>query len=119
MNNSKLKLTLFTVALVCLCLSLLAMSACTVTDGNNSVDPELLSNVDFMGNALFNEAVLTNSGINADERVNVFIRLEGEALYEQMDTFLESKACKYPNSAQKIAFMMRRFEEDGFTSYWL
>jgi len=45
--------------------------------------------------------------------------LEGEALYEQMDAFLESKACKYPNSAQKIAFMMRRFEEDGFTSYWL
>ncbi len=27
--------------------------------------------------------------------------------------------CKYPKSAQKIAFMVRRFEEDGFTSYWL
>lgn len=27
--------------------------------------------------------------------------------------------CKYAKSAQKIAFMVRRFEEDGFTSYWL
>lgn len=26
---------------------------------------------------------------------------------------------KYPRSAEKIAFMVRRFEEDGFTSYWL
>ena len=26
---------------------------------------------------------------------------------------------KYPESAEKIAYMLRRFEEDGFTSYWL
>ncbi len=26
---------------------------------------------------------------------------------------------KYPHSAQKVMFMVRRFEEDGFTSYWL
>ena len=26
---------------------------------------------------------------------------------------------KYPKSARKAAFMVRRFEEDGFTSYWL
>ena len=25
----------------------------------------------------------------------------------------------YPKSARKVAFMVRRFEEDGFTSYWL
>ena len=31
---------------------------------------------------------------------------------------LAAKA-KYPNSASKIAYMMTRFEEDGFTSYWL
>ena len=43
----------------------------------------------------------------------------GAAAYEQMVTFLDSKPCKYPNSAKKIAFMMRRYEEDGFTSYWL
>ena len=43
----------------------------------------------------------------------------GATAYEQMDSYLESKTCKYPNSAKKIAFMMRRYEEDGFTSYWL
>ena len=26
---------------------------------------------------------------------------------------------RYPKSAEKVAFMVRRFEEDGFTSYWL
>ena len=43
----------------------------------------------------------------------------GAAAYEQMHSYLDSKSCKYPNSAKKIAFMMRRYEEDGFTSYWL
>ena len=43
----------------------------------------------------------------------------GAAAYEQMVSFLNSKSCIYPNSAKKIAFMMRRYEEDGFTSYWL
>ena len=28
-------------------------------------------------------------------------------------------SCKYKKSAEKIAFMVRRYEEDGFTSYWL
>ena len=43
----------------------------------------------------------------------------GAAAYEQMSAYLDSKSCKYPNSAKKITFMMRRYEEDGFTSYWL
>jgi hypothetical protein len=43
----------------------------------------------------------------------------GSAAYEQMEAYLDSRDCKYPNSAKKIAFMMRRYEEDGFTSYWL
>lgn len=32
---------------------------------------------------------------------------------------LKNADSKYPKSAEKIAFMTRRFEEDGFTSYWL
>ena len=43
----------------------------------------------------------------------------GTGVYEQMNACLDAKPCKYPNSAKKIAFMMRRYEEDGFTSYWL
>ncbi|SCW71076.1 AAA domain (dynein-related subfamily) [Paenibacillus tianmuensis] len=30
-----------------------------------------------------------------------------------------SEIVRYPQSARKIAFMLRRLEEDGFTSYWL
>ena len=44
---------------------------------------------------------------------------DGTAAYEKMQSYLDAKPCKYPNSAKKIAFMMRRYEEDGFTSYWL
>lgn len=31
----------------------------------------------------------------------------------------ENPDCKYKKSAKKIAFMVGRYEEDGFTSYWL
>ena len=39
----------------------------------------------------------------------------------KMDDKLNEKDAKidYPKSARKVAFMVRRFEEDGFTSYWL
>ncbi len=30
-----------------------------------------------------------------------------------------NQTVKYPKSAMKLAYMMRRYEEDGFTSYWL
>lgn len=43
----------------------------------------------------------------------------GATTYEQMNAYLDSKSSKYPHSAKKITFMMRRYEEDGFTSYWL
>lgn len=32
---------------------------------------------------------------------------------------LQDSSANYPKSAEKTAFMVRRFEEDGFTSYWL
>ena len=32
---------------------------------------------------------------------------------------IEKDGARYRKSAEKIAFMVRRFEEDGFTSYWL
>lgn len=36
---------------------------------------------------------------------------------EQMKAAADS--AKYPESAKKIGYMMSRFEDDGFTSYWL
>ena len=44
---------------------------------------------------------------------------DGKATYEQMRSFLENKGTSYPRSTEKIMYMVRRYEEDGFTSYWL
>jgi hypothetical protein len=39
---------------------------------------------------------------------------------DKMDlTIKSSKTLLYPKTAAKIAYMMRRYQEDGFTSYWL
>lgn len=45
--------------------------------------------------------------------------LSQASVSEQMQAYIETKDCKYRKSAEKICYMMRRFEEDGFTSYWL
>ena len=45
--------------------------------------------------------------------------LSGSDTYEQMQNYINNNQCRYRKSACKIAFMVRRFEEDGFTSYWL
>ncbi len=42
-----------------------------------------------------------------------------DQIWMQMKDYLAAKASLYPKSAEKICYMMRRFEEDGFTSYWL
>lgn len=39
--------------------------------------------------------------------------------WEQMSEYLKKGECIYKKSAEKICYMMRRFEEDGFTSYWI
>ena len=36
-----------------------------------------------------------------------------------MQKIIDGGTVKYPKSADKIEFMVQRFEEDGFTSYWL
>ncbi len=39
---------------------------------------------------------------------------------QKMQRILNSDhPCKYRRSAEKIQMMMRRFEEDGFTAYWM
>ncbi|MBB6637614.1 MrcB family domain-containing protein [Cohnella thailandensis] len=40
-------------------------------------------------------------------------------LYQEAISQKAGASAKYPNSARKIAYMLRRLEEDGFTSYWL
>ncbi|MDQ0114952.1 MrcB family domain-containing protein [Paenibacillus harenae] len=40
-------------------------------------------------------------------------------LYMKWSASQTAEAVKHPQTARKIAFMLRRLEEDGFTSYWL
>ena len=42
----------------------------------------------------------------------------GDDLWRRMSAVPEERR-RYPRSAQKIIFMVRRSEEDGSTSYWL
>lgn len=47
------------------------------------------------------------------------ISTSNDSASEQMRSVIEAGNLIYSNSAKKIQFMTRRFEEDGFTSYWL
>lgn len=44
---------------------------------------------------------------------------EYDGIGAKMIRMAREDSCRYKKSAEKIAFMMRRYEEDGFTSYWL
>lgn len=44
---------------------------------------------------------------------------ENNDISSKMISAAKRPDCKYKKSAEKIAFMVRRYEEDGFTSYWL
>ena len=44
---------------------------------------------------------------------------ENDDVSSKMLKAIQKDNCKYKESARKIAFMVRRFEEDGFTAYWL
>lgn len=44
---------------------------------------------------------------------------DASEIYSKWNDNHEEEKAKHPQSARKIAFMLRRLEEDGFTSYWL
>ncbi|CAM3905488.1 DUF3578 domain-containing protein [Cohnella lubricantis] len=44
---------------------------------------------------------------------------DASELYKPWRRGAELPKAKYPESARKLAFMLRRIEEDGFTSFWL
>lgn len=47
-------------------------------------------------------------------------REDSGEVYRKMEAVIQRfDGIKYPKSAEKLAYMMRRYEEDGFTSYWL
>ncbi|MFW5988224.1 MAG: McrB family protein, partial [bacterium] len=46
---------------------------------------------------------------------------ENGKIADQMERYYKTNKdlIKYPESSEKTAYMLRRYEEDGFTSYWL
>ena len=70
------------------------------------------------------EADLLNEKAAFDNQImqKILPRIQGSS--ESIKTMLGEllKICeseKYESSAKKINFMIKRYEEDGFTSYWL
>lgn len=47
------------------------------------------------------------------------LRLDEGKASSQMQKYISENEVKYPKSLTKIAYMVERFEEDGFTTYWL
>lgn len=97
----------------------------------NNRESELLSDNDAMDNEIMQKILPRIQGSSASVKemlCDLFRRCasdyEGygtnaEDLSKKMFAAADKPECKYRNSAKKIAFMVRRFEEDGFTSYWL
>ncbi|NGM83939.1 AAA domain-containing protein [Paenibacillus sp. 7124] len=61
--------------------------------------------------ALGNESGVT---VNIQELME-----DASPLYSRWNAGQTPPIAKHPQSARKLAFMLRRLEEDGFTSYWL
>ena len=97
----------------------------------NNRESELLPDNDAMDNEIMQKILPRLQGSSAAVKemlCDLFRRcasdFEGygtnaENLSKKMSAAAEKPDCRYKNSAKKIAFMVRRFEEDGFTSYWL
>ncbi|PWV98525.1 dynein-related subfamily AAA family protein [Paenibacillus cellulosilyticus] len=47
------------------------------------------------------------------------LEMDSSELYKPWRSYNETPEARYPQSARKLAYMLRRLEEDGFTSFWL
>lgn len=65
---------------------------------------------------LMKGALGTGSGVTVD--FQAFMD-DASPLYMKWAAGKTPPTVKHPQSARKLAFMLRRLEEDGFTSYWL
>lgn len=83
---------------------------------DNSIMQKILPRIQGSSNAvktmlydLFKYCIGDNKGIQLDQ----------DSMSDSLFDYLNNNSATYKNSAEKIAFMVRRFEEDGFTSFWL
>ncbi len=97
----------------------------------NNREAELLSEEDAMDNEIMQKILPRIQGSSTSVK-NMLCELfklcagdyegyqtESNDVSAKMMKAAQRPDCKYKKSAEKIAFMVRRYEEDGFTSYWL
>ena len=97
----------------------------------NNTAADLLSEREAMDNAIMQKVLPRIQGSSASVKkmlCNLFrfcasdfegYQTETDDISAKMLKVAQNPDCKYKKSANKIAFMVRRYEEDGFTSYWL
>lgn len=95
----------------------------------NNKKSGLLAENEAMDNEIMQKILprIRGSGISVKELLIALFKnfagdysgISQDSVWRQMDKYIKDKECVYKKSAEKICYMMRRFEEDGFTSYWL
>ena len=95
----------------------------------NNEKAKLLNENEALDNEIMQKILprIQGSGKGVEELLtNLFKKFAGDysgisqdSKWKQMKTYIKDRGCIYKKSAEKICYMMRRFEEDGFTSYWL
>lgn len=98
---------------------------------NNKVEDELLTYDEAFDNEIMQKILPRIQGSSVSI-INMLCELfkicaldqnqkNGDTASERMRKVLSDASikCKYRKSAEKLELMVRRFEEDGFTSYWL
>lgn len=98
---------------------------------NNKNEGELLSRNEAMDNAIMQKILprIQGSSTSIHDMLCELFKIcggdhnqrSGDSDADKMWKVVSDKSanCKYPNSAKKLQMMVRRFEEDGFTSFWL
>ena len=95
----------------------------------NNKKSGLLAENEAMDNEIMQKILprIQGSGISVKELLIALFKnfagdysgISQDSVWRQMDKYIKDKECVYKKSAEKICYMMSRFEEDGFTSYWL
>ena len=98
---------------------------------NNKASDEILTHEEALDNEIMQKILPRIQGSSASVK-NMLCELfklcasdheqkNGDTDSEKMRKVLDdtSISCRYRKSAEKLELMVRRFEEDGFTSYWL
>ncbi|MCR5421974.1 MAG: AAA family ATPase [Lachnospiraceae bacterium] len=97
----------------------------------NNADSDLLKEDDAFDNEIMQKILPRIQGSSASVKnmlCDIFkycagdyesYQTENDDVGSKMLKAAQKEGCKYRKSAEKIAYMVRRYEEDGFTAYWL